>query len=203
MSISDLSSLATGEVDPATERILDAALQHFEEVGVRRTTIEDIARRAGVDRVTVYRRIGSKDDVVHAVVGRESAQTFAILAQASRAHNFEDRIAAAFTAVVRVVWDNALFNRLISLEPESALPRLTTGGAGILASAVVATTQMLDQAVRDGILEAATDLPARAEVIVRVVHSFVMTPRVYLDLTSDDQLTDFARRYIVPIAAGP
>ena len=203
MSISELSPKPNStDGDLANERILDAALQQFEEVGVRRTTIEDIARRAGVERVTVYRRIGSKGDVVQAVVGRESARTFETLTLADGAITFEDRIAGAFTAVVRHMWEHPLFGRLIALEPETALPRLTTEGSPVLATAVHATVQMLDHAVRDNLLDAADDFAMRAEIIVRVAHSFIMTPQIGAQLDKDDRLSDFARTYIVPIAAG-
>ncbi|WUI72242.1 TetR/AcrR family transcriptional regulator [Nocardia sp. NBC_00403] len=41
------------EIDDSVEsRILDAALIQFTKVGVKKTTIEDIARQADVDRVT-------------------------------------------------------------------------------------------------------------------------------------------------------
>ena len=193
----------TSTLDSATERIIDAALQQFEEVGIRRTTIEDIARRAGVERVTVYRRVGSKDDVVAAVVGREAQRAFQSLAEAATAGNsFDDRIATVFTTILRHLLNHTLANRLISLEPESALPRLTTDGSGVLAAAVFATVEMLNTAVQDGLLDAADDFDTRAEVIVRIVHSFMMTPRVHADLTTDDQLAAFARKYIAPIAAG-
>ena len=191
-------------VDPATERILDAALRQFEEVGIRRTTIEDIAKRAGVERVTVYRRVGSKDEVTSAVVGREAQRGIASLANAAAiSTSFEDRIATAFTTMVRFLWDHTLANRLIALEPESALPRLTTDGSPVLAVAVSATVGMLEQAVRDGLLDAADDFAVRAEIIVRLVHSFMMTPRVVANLETDDDLDAFARCYIAPIAAHP
>lgn len=197
------SEAATDTVDPATERILDAALRQFEEVGIRKTTIEDIAKRAGIERVTVYRRVGSKDEVVAAVIGREAQRAIETLAVAASADTFDGRIATGFTTIVRYLWGHALANRLIAIEPESALPRLTTDGSGVLASAVMATVGMLQQCVHDGLLAAADDFAQRAEVIVRLVHSFMMTPHVYVDLTTDDQLEAFARRYIVPIAAHP
>ncbi len=192
----------TNALDPATERIIDAALQQFEDVGIRRTTVEDIARRAGVERVTVYRRVGAKDDVVQAVVGREAQRAFEALAGAIVGDSLEDRVANGFTTIMRLLWDHTLANRLIELEPESALPRLTTGGAEVLGAAVFTAVAMLDQAVRDGLLEPADDFAVRAEVIVRIVHSFMMTQRVYLEMKTDDDLAAFARKYIVPIAVG-
>lgn len=50
--------------------ILDAAEDCFSLVGVRRTTVDDIARSAGVARVTVYRRIGNRDALVLQVLTR-------------------------------------------------------------------------------------------------------------------------------------
>lgn len=50
--------------------ILDAAEDCFSLVGVRATTIEDIAAAAGVSRITVYRRIGNRDQVVLSVLLR-------------------------------------------------------------------------------------------------------------------------------------
>ncbi len=50
--------------------ILDAAEQCFTDHGVVGTTIEDIATVAGVSRITVYRRIGSRDQLVLLVLLR-------------------------------------------------------------------------------------------------------------------------------------
>ena len=44
--------------------ILDAAEICFGRHGVRRTTIDDIAAEAGVSRITVYRQIGNRDEIV-------------------------------------------------------------------------------------------------------------------------------------------
>lgn len=50
--------------------ILDAAEDCFALVGVRRTTVDDIATAAGISRVTVYRRIGNRDELVLQVLVR-------------------------------------------------------------------------------------------------------------------------------------
>ena len=59
--------------DPrADQAILQAALELFTEHGHAGTSIEQIARRAGVGKLTVYRRWGSKDELIAAAV--ESAR---------------------------------------------------------------------------------------------------------------------------------
>ena len=42
--------------DPTSEAILDAAVVEVEQHGFRRVAIDDVARRAGVSRTTIYRR---------------------------------------------------------------------------------------------------------------------------------------------------
>ena len=43
------------------DRVLDAARACVLDVGVRRTTMTDVARRAGVSRMTLYRRFPDLD----------------------------------------------------------------------------------------------------------------------------------------------
>ena len=57
-------------VDPSTEAILDAPVVEFERHGLRRVALEDVARRAGVSRTTIYRRFAGKDELIAAVVAR-------------------------------------------------------------------------------------------------------------------------------------
>ena len=57
--------------EPRTDEIiLDAAEDCFATAGVRGTTVEDIAAAAGVSRITVYRRIGNRDQIVLSVLLR-------------------------------------------------------------------------------------------------------------------------------------
>lgn len=56
---------------PSHDRIIDAALACFVERGVRATTMSDVADAAGCSRVWVHRLVGSKGDLVHAVLTRE------------------------------------------------------------------------------------------------------------------------------------
>jgi AcrR family transcriptional regulator len=50
------------------ERILQATLELFQVHGIKKTTTNDIARKAGVSPATVYNHFGSKEDLVHAAV---------------------------------------------------------------------------------------------------------------------------------------
>src|SRR5436190_590157 len=57
--------------DPASDAILDAALALSAASGIRNLTMDDVARRARVGRMTVYRRFGDKAGLVEALSARE------------------------------------------------------------------------------------------------------------------------------------
>ncbi len=55
------------EVDATASRIVSAALELFLARGVRHVSVTDVAYRAGITRVTVYRHYGDKRGLVAAV----------------------------------------------------------------------------------------------------------------------------------------
>ncbi|MGY2063145.1 TetR/AcrR family transcriptional regulator, partial [Nocardia gipuzkoensis] len=57
------------------EQLLESALSAFLDFGIKRTSMGEIARRAGISPATLYRRFESKNDLVEAVGVRE-AQLF-------------------------------------------------------------------------------------------------------------------------------
>ena len=57
--------------DETSERILDAALALSAASGVQHLTMDAVARRARVGRMTVYRRFGDKERLVEALAARE------------------------------------------------------------------------------------------------------------------------------------
>ena len=55
-------------VEQNRERILKATLELFQIHGIKKTTTNDVARKAGVSPATVYNHFGSKEDLVRATV---------------------------------------------------------------------------------------------------------------------------------------
>src|SRR3954451_22455282 len=160
--------------DKAAERILSAALEQFEDFGIRRTTMEDVARRAHVSRVTVYRRFPGKEHLVAAVIVAEAQRFFAELELAVGAlDSVEDRIVEAFVHTLAAAREQRLLNRLLRTEPDTMLPHLTTGGDRVGAGG---TAFLAEQMRRAG-----SDVPKRevetaAEIVARLVLSYLLTP---------------------------
>ena len=94
---------AGGRVDEAadrtSQRILDAALTEAAAVGLQRITVEDVVRRAGVSRMTAYRRYPRRDDLVEALVRRETQRFLAAVADAIESvEDPNEGVAEAFIA---------------------------------------------------------------------------------------------------------
>src|SRR4051794_36969491 len=186
--------------DPTTDRVVSGALAQFEDFGIRRTTMEDVARGAGVARVTVYRRFATKEHLVEAVVLWEAQRFFAELeAATARFDSVEDRIVEAFAHTLAAAREQRLLNRLLRTEPEMLLPHLTTEGGPVLAAGRAFLARQMKLA--------GTDVPARetdavAELVARLVLSFLLTPESAVKLESPREARRFARRYVVPLMTG-
>jgi len=199
-----LSTAATSgnspTADSVEERILDAALVQFERVGVRKTTIEDIAKAADVDRATVYRRIGSRDDVVSAAFEREVRRLLVDLGEIPARHDtFDDIVVDVFTTVITRWRAHPLVERLLTLEADRLLPQLTVDGASFFLLSVAASTEIIRKVLEDNRFPDIPDLGARVEVVCRVVHSLILQPVGTIDTGSEQALAAFARTYVLPI----
>ena len=71
MSICNEASGSAGESPSVDDQILDAARSCVLDFGLRRTTLAEVARRAGVSRPTVYRRWPDTRAVVADLLTRE------------------------------------------------------------------------------------------------------------------------------------
>jgi AcrR family transcriptional regulator len=191
-------ALSHDHPDPEDTRaqIMLAGLRQGEEVGLRRATMEDVARRAGLSRVTLYRHFQSKDALVRAIVLCEAQRFFDVLDTATAAcPRTEERLVEGFSLALEFTRRHTLFQRLLQSEPESLLPYLV--GDSYLMSA--ARTQVAER-INDGSLPQAEALEI-AELVVRLVLSLALNPESVLEVADLDRARRFAYRYLVPALA--
>jgi AcrR family transcriptional regulator len=97
------------------ERIVRAAYKCFERNGVEHTSIEEIAREAGVTRPTVYRYFASKIQIVDLISSEESRKVNAeVRKRLVRGQNFEDLVTDALILVVRIAIENPYVRRILA-----------------------------------------------------------------------------------------
>ena len=166
-------SSSGSSVDTAT-RILDATLATMADHGIARLSLEDVARRAGLSRQTVYRYFPSKVSLVEATVLREEQVFLAnMVSAASRQRELESALRAAIEAAMRTGQAHALLNRLLATEPESLVALVTTDRGPVLSAARQALQEILSAwlpRVPKARLLTATD------AVARLVVSYVVNP---------------------------
>ncbi|MDT5089854.1 MAG: hypothetical protein QOG47_2561 [Mycobacterium sp.] len=105
-------------VDAATSAILDAAVVEFQQHGFRRVALDDVARRAGVSRTTIYRRFSNRDDLVAAVIDRENAVLFANIADELKSRRPQSNYyVEAFTLSIVRFRQHRVLTRMLADEP--------------------------------------------------------------------------------------
>ena len=154
--------------------MLDAARACVLAVGVRRTTFSDVARRAGVSRMTLYRRFPDLETVLSTLMTRE----FGRLVEDARAAGHEaascrERAVAMVALAAERLHADPLFDRLLDVDPELLLPYVTQRLGGMQRMAVAGLAAELgenDGSVRGGepeVLARGVELMARGFVLAR------------------------------------
>lgn len=183
------------------QQILDAAYALLLDVGMRRMSMADIARRAGISRATLYRRWPN----VHAVVAALTTREFAAIdgrALGASTRDTRAHLVDAVVATVQAVRDHPLLRKIVEVDPEFLLPYLLERRG----SSTTAQLSAVEQAVRAGQREGSVRA-GRPATIARAVWltalSFTLTGPVLVDRavslrSLDTQLRELLDRYLTP-----
>jgi AcrR family transcriptional regulator len=154
------------------EGLLDATQTCVLAVGVRRTTMTDIARRAGVSRMTLYRRYADVTSLLQALMTREFTQIIAeVEAEVAALPSARERLVTAAVAGVNRLTRHPLFLRIVDVDPELLLPYITTRRGAFQRAAVGVFEARLKDGVADGSI-AVADPVATARTIELALRGF-------------------------------
>ncbi len=187
--------------DEARERILGAAIAQVEDFGVRRFTIDDVSRRVGLSRVTIYRHFPKKDRLIEAVLLHELHRYLrAIEAAIEPCQTLEERLVEGFVFALGFLREHTVLNRLLRTEPELLLPMLTINAAPVLAAGreFIASFARVE-AQQGGLPLSEEKIAGLSELLARAVLSFLLTPDSVLGLQTPSETRKFAEHYLAPI----
>ena len=183
--------------DAASKRvaIVDAALACVAARGLKATTVDDVARAAGMSRATLYRTLpGGRDDVIRAMAETELARFFSALAVAmGGAEDLEAALVAGITTTARWVQDSAAIQMMLEIEPDELLKNLSFGEM----DQALAVAAGFSAPFYGRWLEHEQSLRA-AEWATRIVLSYLLDEDDMIDLTDEADVHGLVARFVLP-----
>jgi AcrR family transcriptional regulator len=198
-----LSLLAPPEpTDASRGALLDGALDTFLDVGIRRTSMGDIAKRAGISPATLYRKFASKSGIIEAVGLREARRFLAdvddvIEDAVRRGADAETQITEMAVAVFDGIRRNRLLSRLLETEPELILPLLTVNAGPLMTMGTDYLAQFIRKFQSEGSVPPYDPEPV-AELMARLAVSFALTTATAIPLHDLEPARAFVRMHVVP-----
>jgi AcrR family transcriptional regulator len=180
------------------ERILDAGEAAVRRFGLRRVSMAEVAKLAGVSRGSVYRYFPDRDTLVAAVL-RRTAERFVESSTSAvrRRDTLASQVAEAAVFIRQHMHDDAL---TVSARDDDAVVFATLLAAhvdGLVAEWVEFWQPLLDEARQRGEIRAGLDHREAAEWIVRIMLSFAVMPSVVIDLDDAAAVHRFVQDKIV------
>lgn len=187
---------------PTAERLLDAAREAVLSVGFRRTTLSDVARRAQVSRMTVYRTYPDMTTIFGDLMTREWGQVVeAVIADVETREEDDPaaRIAQVLVGVLAALREDALLRRVIDVDPELLLPYLVDRRGRSQDAVIDLLAARIASGQEHGIR--AGDPVVLARTLALAAQGFLLSAATMTDdavslTTLDAELVELVRRYL-------
>ncbi|WP_278312833.1 TetR/AcrR family transcriptional regulator [Lolliginicoccus levis] len=187
------------------DAILDAARDCVLAVGWKRTTLTDVARRAGVSRMSIYRKWNDMRRLMSDVMTREWTSLPGIddllATESHHSARAPRELATALLAITDSLRDNTLFAKVIDVDPEIMLTyviqrRGRTQNWGIAVFERMIRQGQATGTIRDG------DAAAMAHTVLLLCQSWLISAPIMagpptLDALRAEQI-DLLARYLAP-----
>jgi AcrR family transcriptional regulator len=161
----------TGAPEAIPGPIFAAAVDTF--VAGQRLDMRSLARRAGVARATLYRRAGSREQLLDQVLWWRARRLLAAQVRASAQLTGTDRLVAVIGGVLRAIGADRPVRMFLESDPETALRVLTGSGSMVHHGVTAALENLIDLERGRGAFDAHLDTPTLAFAIVRVADGFL------------------------------
>lgn len=187
------------------DRILDAAREVILTVGWKRATLTDVARRADLSRMTVYRAHPDMQSILADLMTREWVGEIEGVVQANDsagADDLADVIARRFSGAVAALRENELFRRIVDIDPEQLLPYLIDRRGRSQDAILDGLTARIAESQESGQVRAG-DPTLIARSLLLAAHGFAISGHTMADGTItqadlDAELTRLVRSYLTP-----
>jgi len=175
----------------ARQRLIDAARRCFERFGPDKTTVADVAAEAGVGRRTVYRYFESSDELLRAAFALAAGGIVERMIAYARSYQEPgERIIEAMLFLLREIPTDPRIGPLLRAGASAAARNMSS----------VVTLEVSHRTLRAVLAEwsplRANDVDELAELILRLLHSFLTEPGTHP--RSEQDLRAFLRGWLLP-----
>lgn len=193
--------IAEPVADVIGNRILVAAAEQFGAQGIRKSSVEDVARRAGVSRITVYRRFKNKDVLIEQVILRELQMLLEGFESAvSKPGDTADVVVDGVTVTLRAINGNPLYKEaLLWGQGPEAEAQTRSYDESIIILVIDFVARLIRREQEKSRLPVDLEVDVVAELLTRLTVSFVITPAIKVDFNDEEKVRAIVGNYLVPM----
>lgn len=175
---------------PSLDPVLDAAAVCFARFGVRRTSVQDIAKQLGVNRTTIYRQAGNVEQLASLLAIRETHRMFASLPKRMSRPIGPRAIVDMLATLVTEARAHPVLAKMLADERDLIGSMLAGGAPQLLSRLTAALAPIIAMAMRTGHI-AQRDPAVTAEWLVRICGSLIL-------VEAPGRLEDFLAELLIP-----
>jgi AcrR family transcriptional regulator len=161
--------------DPALDPYLDAAETCISQHGVTRTSLGDIAKVLGVSRTTVYRQLGSIDNVIRLIAARELQRFHQTVPAALAGAGGPEGVVRVLAALITLAQQNPVAAKILRDEPGIMGEWLAAGAVETFQQVADMLLPTLEVAIAAGLIRKHNPV-ALAHWIARISAALIVAP---------------------------
>jgi len=154
--------------------IIDSAVTEMTRVGLRKLSLVEVARVAGVSRQTVYRYFRDRDELIAAVVSRDVDATLVEAnAAVERIADLREALRTGIAMVLQSARTHPVLDALLASEPDVIVPFLSSPGNPVLRVARPVIEELI---ARRRPTVSVGRMRIFADVVARILVSYTVMP---------------------------
>lgn len=198
-------------LDAEDVRLIEAASAEFAARGIKGTSTDDIAKAAGVTRVTLYRRLGTRDEIMREIYAHEAQRLMKLVT--ARFTPFDSlkwdpvrHVEDLLVGAVFDIRDSKLLKRLVEVDRVEAMTVLASQSDSVLGAITEIVADFL-RTTWNADVHTRSMKPVELEalsrevgsVVGRFLHSLVVMPDGPPVVGTEKEIRGLARRVLVPM----
>jgi AcrR family transcriptional regulator len=179
------------------DRLLDAAEGCLAKYGASKTSMEDVAKTAGLSRATVYRYFENRDALLLGVASRQASnlakESLAYLAQFD---NMTDWLVEGVLYALREIPKRPAFASLAMSLDSTTASRLFLGSTGMIEIGANVLNPMFATAKAQGLIREDIEVDMLIEWLLRVLWTYLNAPSQVA--TDEEGMRKLFRMMLIP-----